>query len=257
MTRPKTQEGKASQRKAKGNVSETLERRLLAYTVGAGAAATGLLALSQPAAAEIIFTPTNVILQSGRSFTIDIAGTTEFTLTDKLYVITGSFSTALLSVAAAASASVAGREQRAAAMKPGAVIGPANPFQAGKALMAGAFRETQISQSTVFGQFANTSQRYLALKFVLHGRVHYGWARFNRVKATANPPTVKAFMTGYAIETTPDKPIVAGQTALEPSATLPLPEGRNPDSMQPASLGLLALGSSGVVAWRREEDREH
>lgn len=250
MTRPHSREGNASPQKTQVSLDESLEKRLLAYAVGAGAVATGLLSLSQPAAAEIIFVPTNVTLQSGSSFAIDIQGMTEFTLTDKHYIITGSFSTALLSVTPAVSASVVGRNQRAGALKLGGVVGPSKPFQGGKALLAGAFRETQISQSSVFGQFANTSQRYLGLKFVIFGQVHYGWARFSMVKATANSPMVRALMTGYAFETRPNEPIAAGQTA-DPSAELLLPDVPAAASLQPANLGLLALGSTGLDAWRR------
>jgi hypothetical protein len=94
------------------------------------------------------------------------------------------------------------------------------------------------------------------LKFVLHGEVHYGWARFNTVKATANPPTVRAFMTGYAFETRPNEPIQAGQTADVPSASLILPEGRTATYRQPAGLGVLALGSTGLDAWRRDASLE-
>jgi hypothetical protein len=251
MTRPESPDGKAPLHKTRIKVNEALEKRLLAYAAGAGAVAAGLLSSAQPAEAEIIFTPTHVTLQPGQSFAIDIQGTTEFTLTDRLYVITGSFSTALFSVTAAPSAAVVGRAQMAAAMKLGAVVGPARPFQPGKALLAGAFRETQISQSSVFGQFANTSQRYLGLKFVIYGQVHYGWARFKTVKATDNPPGVIAQMTGYAFETRPNEPIAAGQTT-DVSASLVLPEGATRTSLQPA-LGLLALGSAGLDVWRREE----
>ncbi len=212
------------------------------------------MSFSQPAEGEIVFVPTHVSLHSGQSFAIDIKGTTEFTLTDKNYIITGSFSTALLSVTAAAGAAVVGNNQMAGALKMGALVGPAKPFQAGKALLAGAFRETQISQSSVFGQFANTCHRYLGLKFVMHGHTHYGWARFRTVKATANSPTVSALMTGYAFETAPDEPIPAGETSDEPSASLLWPEPRTAASLQPASLGLLALGFPGLDAWRREGD---
>ena len=228
------------------NLNDKLERKLLAYAIGAGAVAAGLVPLAQPAEGEVVFVPTNVHLQPGKSFAIDIQGMTEFTLTDKFYIITGSFSTALLSVTPAASAGVVGRNQKAAAMKLGVAVGPSKPFQTGKALLAGAFRETQISQTSVFGQFANTSQRYLGLKFVIFGEIHYGWARFSIVQATDNPPNVKAIMTGYAFETRPNEPIQTGQTTDLPSASLSRPNDDTAFALQPASLGVLALGSVGT-----------
>jgi hypothetical protein len=69
--------------------------------------------------------------------------------------------------------------------------------------MAEEFCETQVSQSTVFGPFANKTERYLGLKFNLHGKFRYGWARFSRVKASAcnGGPAISATLTGYAYET--------------------------------------------------------
>ena len=232
----------------KTNLNDKLEKKLFAYAIGAGAVATGLIALAEPAEAEVVFVPTNVHLDSNQSYAIQIEGTTEFTLTDKLYIITGSFSTALLSVTPAASAGVVGR-QRAAAMQAGKVVGPAKPFQANKVLMAGAFRESQISQTSVFGPFANTTQRYLGLKFTLNGEVHYGWARFAAVIATDQPPHVKALLTGYAYETTANKPIMVGQTSDDASASL-LPDGDIAPQLQPATLGVLALGATSLGTWR-------
>ena len=235
------------------NLNDNLEKKLFAYAIGAGAVATGLIPLAEPAQAEVVFVPTHVHLNSNQSFAIDIQGTTEFTLTDKLYVLTGSFSTALLSVTAAASAAVVGRNQKAAAMKPGNVVGPAKPFQPNKALLAGAFKDSQGSQASVFGPFAQTTQRYLGLKFVLNGDVHYGWVRFAAVLADDNrPPSVRALMTGYAYETTPNKPIQVGQTSDDPFASQLFPKGDNATQLQPATLGVLALGSTGIETWRRE-----
>ena len=106
----------------------------------------------------------------------------------------------------------------------------------GKKQMAGAFCETQVSQSTVFGPFANTNHRFLGLRFTLQGKVHYGWARFTKVTASAcnGGPAISATLTGYAYETIPNKPIIAGKT-------------KGPDvlTVQPASLGRLAQGSVG------------
>jgi len=55
-----------------------------------------------------------------------------------------------------------------------------------------------------------------------------------------------AVLTGYAYETVPHKAITAGKT----SGTDEVGSEKRPD----ATLGALALGSAGFVAWRREED---
>jgi hypothetical protein len=68
-----------------------------------------------------------------------------------------------------------------------------------------------------------------------------------------------ATLTGYAYETVPRKSIIAGQTKgpddessiKQPdSAALATPVPRS------ATLGLLAQGVSGLVAWRRRDPRE-
>jgi len=63
-----------------------------------------------------------------------------------------------------------------------------------------------------------------------------------------------ATLTGYAYETIPNQPIITGPTkgpedgSVEaPIASLTAP---TPD---PATLGLLAMGSPGLSVWRREE----
>src|SRR5215471_4598656 len=170
--------------------NELLEKRLLAYAVGACAAGAGLVALPQLAKAEIIFTPAHTTLTSG-TLAIDLNhdGIDDIVLTDKSYVITGSWTTQLFNVNPTPGAAVVGQFGNASPLRFGEGIGPLHHFQNGRVLMAGAFRETQISSTFVFGLFANTSHRYLGLKFRFNGQIHYGWAAFSAVAASANPPS--------------------------------------------------------------------
>jgi hypothetical protein len=80
--------------------------------------------------------------------------------------------------------------------------------------------------------------RYLGLAFQKNGKTHFGWARLN-----VGP--CGTALTGYAYETIPGKPIVAGDIGI--SAQLV------PD---PPTLGVLALGTPGLDLWRREEDEK-
>jgi hypothetical protein len=229
--------------------------RLSTYALAVSAAGVGITSV-QPAQAKIVYTPVHHTLTNG-TLPIPIDGTHDFTLSDKFYIITGSWSTQLLNLNVTGVASVVGSKGSAAALRFGKIIGPADKFQQGKALMAGAFCETQISASTVFGPFANTAQRYLGLKFQLNGKVHYGWARFSSIKASAcnGGPAVSATLTGYAYETVPGKSIKAGQTEgpdeIDNSVEQPNPTNLSTPTLKPASLGLLALGSSGLSIWRR------
>jgi len=74
------------------------------------------------------------------------------------------------------------------------------------------------------------------LRFKIHGKTHYGWARlsipFADYKFTAT-------LTGYAYETVPNKPIIAGKT-----------KGPDMVTVQPVSLGHLATGASAILPWR-------
>ena len=244
--------------KTPGSLPGSVYERLSTYALAVSAAGVGITSV-QPAQAKIVYTPVHHTLTNG-TLPIPIEGTHDFTLSDKFYIITGSWSTQLLNLNVTGVASVVGSKGSAAALRFGKIIGPADKFQHGKALMAGAFCETQISASTVFGPFANTAQRYLGLKFQLNGKVHYGWARFSSIKASAcnGGPAVSATLTGYAYETVAGKSIKAGQTEepeVDNSVGPPNPTDLSTPTLKPASLELLALGSSGLSIWRRGRNR--
>jgi hypothetical protein len=86
--------------------------------------------------------------------------------------------------------------------------------------------------SSFYGAWANggngVRNRYIGIRFTIKNQIHYGWARISVSKwpfATT--------LTGYAYETIPNKPIIAGKT-------------KGPDVVvAPATLGDLAAGASG------------
>jgi hypothetical protein len=114
---------------------------------------------------------------------------------------------------------------------------------------------SQRSGGTVFstGPWKNVQNRYLGLRFLIEGKVHYGWARLN---VTIAHHQVNAVLTGYAYETVPHKAIVAGKTKgshLEASLKHGRPLSVTALASRPATLGLLATGAPGLTIWRREE----
>jgi hypothetical protein len=103
------------------------------------------------------------------------------------------------------------------------------------------------------GPFANTTNRFLGFKFERNGDVYYGWAGFGIVNVTGIGDTV---LTAYAYETEPNTPVYAGQSSDNPAESRLLPaNGGAPNTakLQPATLGLLALGSLGLDVWRKRE----
>jgi hypothetical protein len=82
------------------------------------------------------------------------------------------------------------------------------------------------------GKGKGVRNRYLGLKFVIHGKVHYGWARLSVTLGHHRQyDDVSGTLTGYAYETIPNKPIIAGQIT-----------GPDVITVQPETLGRLARG---------------
>ncbi len=103
----------------------------------------------------------------------------------------------------------------------------------------------------------NIKNRYLGIRFSLNGQTHYGWIRLTVTSnVKLNKPTLDATITGYAYETVPNKPILAGTaetaaaTANKPPAALQAP--MNLQGKTGPSLGMLAAGAEGTPLWRRE-----
>jgi hypothetical protein len=126
----------------------------------------------------------------------------------------------------------------ASALKLGAGVGPLRYFP-GKQMAS-----VSVGPAATYyvGSWVNSKNRYLGLRFKIKGKIHFGWARLS---VQVQNHTVVGTLTGYAYETTPGKPIKAGQTKDDDAATI-----------QPASLGHLARGSSALSAWRGRERLE-
>lgn len=224
-------------------LSESLHRQLNSYALAASAAGVGILALAQSVEAKIVYTPKHDQLQGGKPYPLDLDhnGIIDFFLlpggfvtsvgaggylavchhpfaqTDKGYICTSStFATNALNQVRAA---VAGS---ALALRAGANIQNDRRF-GGKNVavdMGGFFFKTSTSGTRWGGPWVNggkgVKNRYLGLKFKINGRYHFGWARLT---VTTGKRAFNATVTGYAYETIPGKPIVAGKTK-GPDATV-------------------------------------
>ena len=219
-------------------LSLSCQQQLNAYALAAAAAGVGVLALAQPSEAEIIYTPTHRVIGDGNSYKLDFTGhgTTDLTIQNE-YNYWG-FHSQELAAKQAGSNQVVHNYFGAVAMSRGQQIGPKCAFSGGIEVMAEL--TGTANTSGIFGSWINVNNRYLGVRFYIKGKVHYGWARLN--VQVQLPLTVTATLTGYAYETVPNKPIVAGKT-----------KGPDVVTVEPASLGRLAQGSAGLAPGRRKE----
>jgi hypothetical protein len=115
-----------------------------------------------------------------------------------------------------------------------------------------------VAYKTLFGHYGswgrwrNVTNRYIGARFQVNGQFHYGWARLNVRVVSKNSCEIVATLTGYAYETVPNRPIIAGKTQSA-DAKRPAHASLKTNTPEPATLGVLALGSPGLSIWRREE----
>jgi hypothetical protein len=247
------------------NLSDSVQQQLNKYALAAGAAGVGVLVLGQPAEAGIVYTPTHQSIAPHHTLPLDLNhdGIVDFRFRDRHLTSSVGFDhTGILSVLPADPANKIEGYSRtnrdyASALRAGASIGPNARFTSGPRVMATAFIDTGAAgkfSSLCNGPWCQATNRYLGLKLLINGEVHFGWARLNVRCGGTGGTDVFAVLTGYAYETVPNRPIIAGQTkgsdeesSLGPDAALTAP------APEPATLGSLALGSRGLSIWRREE----
>jgi hypothetical protein len=89
----------------------------------------------------------------------------------------------------------------------------------------------------IFGPFDNVQNRFVGVKLLVNGETHFGWIGFRRVDARK---TVQVTLAGWAYETDPNTPIVAGDMG----------NGNEP-TFQPTSLEILSAGHAGIQQRRK------
>jgi hypothetical protein len=229
-------------------ISDSLNRQLNAYAHVASAAGVSVLALAGASEAKVVYTETYQVMHAGFPLYIDLNhdGINDFQLRTEFYRGTSG-----LEVGLGASAyrntdnAVAGSRfsrsgyflSAASALPAGARIGPEGNFSVHFPFMAEElFPKGGGSQYSYLGPWAGKGKgvrnRYLGLRFVVDGEVHYGWARLSvALGHHRQSGDVSGVLTGYAYETVPNKPIIAGQTT-----------GPDVITVQPDTLGGLAVG---------------
>jgi hypothetical protein len=239
------------------SLSDSIVKRLNAYTLAAGAAGVGVFGLAPPVEAKIVYTSVNVVIRLNTSYNLDLNhdGVTDF----RILRVGGSFGyMAVFSIGSNrvwGSRDIVKYQPAASHLGAGVRIGPkrVKEFRKGDMYcgsLGGTFSTCKWmirrnGGGPYYGPWVTPNSGYLGLKFFIGGQIHYGWARFRKQK-----PIIWV-LTGYAYETIPNKAIVAGATKgpddVEPTASIT----RRPT--EPATLGLLALGAPGLPIWRRED----
>ncbi|HEV2380244.1 MAG TPA: hypothetical protein VG206_10670 [Terriglobia bacterium] len=94
------------------------------------------------------------------------------------------------------------------------------------------------------GNWIHVVNRFLGLKFQINGETHFGWARLSVKLALTKP--VQALLSGYAYETEPNTPIIAGQEHGQDSA-VPVEPRIKGETGPGASLTVPARTATGVA----------
>ena len=226
---------KPKQKRLAVRLSASLEKNLLAYAAAATAAGMGIGA--QPAEAKIVYTKADIPINLGTVYLdLNHDGINDFYLYDTSRGDSDTWSAYLNVWASQAgngiwsnkTSSFCNPGRCAAALPKGTKVGPKAPFADG-GLMA-SYGYSRGRGSFQFGPWLKVQQAYLGFKFVIKGKVHYGWAR---VKMLSQKHPYRAEITGYAYETIPNKPIKTGATKGPDDASM----GRWPQAQLGLRLG--------------------
>ena len=237
------------------SLDHKLDHKLISYTAAASAAGVALIALAQPSRAEVVYSPTYRTISQGGSVALDLNhdGKTDFTIhssfgtcssvdfhcwIQQLEVIPSGQNRVF------ATYGDLGGIPFARALSSGAKIGWAAAFSSGRLGYAAMDHcKATLTSYYLVGAWPKQKNRYVGLEFTI---VHFGWARLSLPIEGGHQCHASPVLTGYAYETVPNQPILAGATSGTKKASHVVhPEAR---------LGPLALGSAGLTAWRREEE---
>lgn len=256
MSRPNCQNPKSSRIRCAVSLNHALDNKLFGYVAAASAAGVSVLALAPASQAEIVFTPTNQLINVHTPLSLDVNndGVTDFTIKEirEICIETSNarrapecsqFTFESLYVRGINGPNaVAMGSSFASALPVRTKVGPEHKFGPDAPLE---FCTTQNGNSQHDGgPWLNVKNFYLGLGFTVDGQAHYGWARLT-VSTNKTTCATKAVLTGYAYETEPNTPITTGKL----SGTDEIGAVERPET----TLGALALGSGGLDAWRQAD----
>lgn len=214
--------------------------------------------MTKPAQAEIVYTPINQNIPFDTTYNLDLNndGIVDFQIKNHEEGNLG-LKADLFMLALDPNNRAAGAAFAPSALAGGVAIGGDTAFpdhNVGK-LAEWFFSFSSTLGPRYWGNWRHATNRYLGLKFMINGEVHYGWARLSVSCIFLRP--VSAKITGYAYETEANQPVDAGQTKesggeIADARSAPSPGWRVGNGQK--SLAALALGSTCPAAWMREEE---
>jgi len=234
---------------------DSTNRSLSMYVLAASAAGVSLVAMSAPAEAKIIYTPTHVVILPNHMLAFDLNndGVTDFTFEDVLATTSvGEYRSDRLFMVPVGNNEIWGHKlptglRYASALPPGVTVGASGAFSAGTRSLA--YGADDVGSMYCEGKWNDVRNRYLGLKFTIQGKTHFGWARMT---VACKGFKVGGLLTGYAYETVANRPIVTGKREDSQDESSSASSMTTPEPL-PGSLGMLAHGASGLTAWRRRE----
>jgi hypothetical protein len=212
--------------------SAILDHRLLLYTIAAGAAMVGATSSS----AEVLFTPSKALLHgpiAKLDIDLDHDGLADFQVALKPCLSASGYQTIGCLKVYGASPS---NEVVADVAHDVAALRIRGPISSGRAFLQSCY------MGTAFGyhfNWCNVTNRFLGVRFLVNGEVHFGWIGFRHVDGFRGK--MGAALAGWAYETQPDKSIGAGDMG----------SSENGATIQPTSLEILSAGYSGVEQRRK------
>jgi hypothetical protein len=254
-----------------------LDRNLFSYALAASSAGVALLACAQPAEATVVATKVNIAVPANSGliqFDINGDGVMDFGLAVTSYIdcptsarrynggakvrpnlLCASIGRVTVDAVQPADQTVVEGVWRgghcAAAMGKGVPVGSSRNFQHSDLAM-GFFSGISAAVNTYCNFVGSHPKHYLGVKFRdTSGDMHYGWVR---VVVQQFRDQFSATITGYAYETEPDQPIITGAISGSDQADAAKPAEMLPQVQEAATLGRLAQGAAGLMAWRRDDE---
>ncbi len=232
--------------RAAAHLSDSLHHNLNAYALAASVAGVGILALATPAQAKVVYTPSNIPIPINAGLVgldLNNDGINDFVFSDT-YQLPGGTHHLIAAPRQKGNRIWSVRTSKfyrrshhycVATLQSNTKVGAHSPFEKKQSplLMDWGSRGTYGCPWTYLNVGKDQGTAYIGLTFRIKGSVHFGWARVHM-----NGAGQTEYITGYAYETIRHKPIITGKTTGKVL------------TLEPASLGHLARGASGLSAWR-------